>query len=280
MKPVLKPIILSALSASVFCMVPLVASAATKPLTNADVITMLKAGLPENTIILSIQQTEAKFDTSPQSLILLKKQGVSTKVLDVMLSKQAGLTSPSKPSTVAMSTAEFTGIRTFIDGKFVPMKRSKTLARSSAGFLGFGVLKGRAVLDGPSAKLRLVNNTPMFELALPSDVDASDYITLVNLAVKEDRRQIETSRVDKTFLEGVVVKDGFPKDRVVAINIEDTGVKTPSGMIIYRVKVADSIPPGEYAIVRAATESAGDEGLSAQKSVQANYYDFGVDTSS
>jgi hypothetical protein len=39
-----------------------------KPLTNADVITMIKAGLAESTIVLSIQQSTSNFDTSPEAL--------------------------------------------------------------------------------------------------------------------------------------------------------------------------------------------------------------------
>jgi hypothetical protein len=56
-----------------------------KPLTNADVVSMVKAGLGESTIVLAIQHSASDFDTSPQALIALKNQGVSQKVLDAML---------------------------------------------------------------------------------------------------------------------------------------------------------------------------------------------------
>jgi hypothetical protein len=285
MKPVLKFILLPILFVSVCCSTPLITSAATKPLTNSDVVAMIKAGLPENTIILSIQQTASKFDTAPQSLILLKKQGVSTKLLDAMLNKQIGKTTlsqsiPGKSIEIATSNVEFKGIRTLVEGKFIPMKRSKALSRSSGGFLGLGAFKGRAVFEGTRARLRLSNKPPAFEVALPPDINASEYITLVLLAVKADRRQIETSRASQSLLEGLVVKDGFPKDRIVATKLEDTGVRTPSGQIIYRIKVADSLPPGEYAVVRASTDSAEDEGLSDRKTPAANYYDFGIDIGS
>jgi len=56
-----------------------------KPLTNADVVAMVKAGLGESTIVLAIQHSASDFDTSPQALIALKNEGVSQKVLDAML---------------------------------------------------------------------------------------------------------------------------------------------------------------------------------------------------
>ena len=61
-----------------------------KPLTNQDVIDMVSAGLPENTILLSIKQSSAKFATSPQDLIALKKAGVSPAVMDAMMKAGAG----------------------------------------------------------------------------------------------------------------------------------------------------------------------------------------------
>lgn len=54
-------------------------------ITNDDVISMTKAGIGEQTIILAIQRGPVKFDTSPQALIALKGAGVSDKVLNAML---------------------------------------------------------------------------------------------------------------------------------------------------------------------------------------------------
>lgn len=56
-----------------------------KPLNNADVVSMVKAGLAESTVILAIQHSSTAFDTSPQELISLQGQGVPQKVLDAML---------------------------------------------------------------------------------------------------------------------------------------------------------------------------------------------------
>jgi hypothetical protein len=56
-----------------------------KILTNADVLSMTMGGMNEKTIVLLIQQSQAKFDTSPDALVGLKKDGVSDEVLNAML---------------------------------------------------------------------------------------------------------------------------------------------------------------------------------------------------
>lgn len=56
-----------------------------KAMTNDDVVTMVKAGLPEGTIINAIHAQEASFDCSASALLNLKKQGVSYKIMDAML---------------------------------------------------------------------------------------------------------------------------------------------------------------------------------------------------
>jgi len=72
------------------------AQKAKNTMTNADVIEMVKAGLSESTIVLAIQQSEPNFDTSTKALIELSKQGVSQKVLDVMLQTPATKPESSK----------------------------------------------------------------------------------------------------------------------------------------------------------------------------------------
>lgn len=60
-----------------------------KPVTNADVVGMIKANLSEKTILGAIQHGPAAFDTSPAALIELKQQGVSDEMLQAMLQAQS-----------------------------------------------------------------------------------------------------------------------------------------------------------------------------------------------
>ncbi|MBK9315808.1 MAG: hypothetical protein IPM55_16415 [Acidobacteria bacterium] len=81
------------------------------PLKNADIIEMLKAELPESTIILAIQQSPSNFDTSAQGLIQLKKEGASPKILEAILkssekSQTSGTEEPDKPAPGGPSGAD------------------------------------------------------------------------------------------------------------------------------------------------------------------------------
>lgn len=55
------------------------------PMTNSDVLNMVKSGIGEQTIVLAIKQGNVKFDISPQSLIELKNEGVGESVLNAMI---------------------------------------------------------------------------------------------------------------------------------------------------------------------------------------------------
>lgn len=66
-----------------------------KPLVNADIVKMAKAGLGDQTIVLAIQSKPSSFDTSPEELIRLKGQGVTQAVLNAMLT--ASKPAPAEP---------------------------------------------------------------------------------------------------------------------------------------------------------------------------------------
>src|SRR5215831_12552912 len=76
-----------------------------KPMTNDDVISMVKAGLPENIVISAIGAQETNFDNSAPALVQLTKQGVSTRIITIMLaaSKRQPSGAPSAPSGAASS---------------------------------------------------------------------------------------------------------------------------------------------------------------------------------
>src|SRR5207342_2059177 len=56
-----------------------------KAMTNDDVIAMVKAQLPDDTIVDAIGLQETNFDGTALALVNLKKEGVSSKVMDAML---------------------------------------------------------------------------------------------------------------------------------------------------------------------------------------------------
>lgn len=64
---------------------PFTATAA--PMTNDDVIKMVRGGLGESTVIQAIDASAPAFDTTPDGLIRLKQGGVSDAVIQRILSK-------------------------------------------------------------------------------------------------------------------------------------------------------------------------------------------------
>ena len=71
---------LSILSPSLFAQ-----DAPQSALSNAGVIKMVKAGLPESIILREIQMSRTNFDTSPNGLVDLRKHGASEAVLHAVL---------------------------------------------------------------------------------------------------------------------------------------------------------------------------------------------------
>jgi hypothetical protein len=74
--------------AAVFVLVS--AGAVAAPMTNEDVIRMVKGGLSDPTVIQAIEAAEPRFDTSPEGLVKLKQGGVSEAVIQRILARQSG----------------------------------------------------------------------------------------------------------------------------------------------------------------------------------------------
>lgn len=87
----------------------LVAEDAAKPLTNADVLAMVKGGLGESTIVTVIQSQEGDYTVSATTLLQLKKSGVTQKEMDAMLAasakRKAAAEASAKPPATAPAAA-------------------------------------------------------------------------------------------------------------------------------------------------------------------------------
>lgn len=68
-----------------------------KPLTNEDIIAMVQAGLPTDVVIEKIKTSKTAFDTSTDALVSLKKAGVGSDIIRVIVNPVA----ETKPSAGA-----------------------------------------------------------------------------------------------------------------------------------------------------------------------------------
>jgi len=92
--------------------VPLAAIAA--PMTNDDVIKMVKGGLGEATVIQAIDAAEAGFDTSPDGLVKLKQGGVSDNVIQRIIARKdaaPGAAPAAAAASVCLDCGTITSIR-------------------------------------------------------------------------------------------------------------------------------------------------------------------------
>jgi hypothetical protein len=62
----------------------------TKPLTNTEIVKLVRAGFKEKTIVSIIAARPPAYDLSPDRMIELKRSGVSEKIILAMLARQEG----------------------------------------------------------------------------------------------------------------------------------------------------------------------------------------------
>ena len=75
-------------------------TAAPAPMTNQDVIRLVKANISEDLIIAKIKQSKTKFDVSVDGLVALKGAGVSDRLISVIMSP-----APVAPPVAAPATS-------------------------------------------------------------------------------------------------------------------------------------------------------------------------------
>jgi outer membrane lipoprotein SlyB len=89
--------------------VPLAALAA--PMTNDDVVKMVKGGLSDATVIQAIDAAEPGFDTSPDGLVRLKQGGVSEAVIQRILARKPGSGAAPPAAAACPDCGTITAIR-------------------------------------------------------------------------------------------------------------------------------------------------------------------------
>lgn len=249
-----------------------------KPMTNKDVVKMVQAKLPTDTIVMAVKAAKPDFDTSADGLIELKGAGVPADVIEAVIASQSGGgAAVPKASQPAAGPAPMAGgwnpeeIILIDAGERTPMRYLTPQMRSAVRALGYGGMAQYAVLRGVRASLRLKSTQPEFLLAVPSNAQPDSYFTLVSLAVrKNNSREIMVGGGYMSYSSGVAT------DRIVATTSERSSDQSaaPEGFVTYHIKAASPLPAGEYAVVlynsQIRTVGYFASGLDS-------YYDFGVD---
>jgi hypothetical protein len=253
-----------------------------KPLSNDDVVQMVKGGFDANTTIAAIEAGGTNFDTSVQALMALKAAGVSEKIISAMLAatkKKAEAAKTAAPAAPAAATAPNPDVPEDV-GVYVKLKGalSEVYAEivdwKSGGvgksMLSMGFSKGHvnAVVNGPKSKLQL--GTPM-ELVIrcTEGVTPSEYM-LLKLDEKSDRREF------RAVTGGVYHSSGGAEKNAIKFDFQKIAPRT------YKV-ILTGLKKGEYGFLPPGGGSVGAVGGGASgQTVQGGsmqsgkLYTFGV----
>lgn len=252
------PVVVTMLLAVLVAPMPCRGEAA-KALTNQDVVQMVKAGLPESTILLSIKNSPTEFTTAPTDLIALKKAGVGQAVLDAMLTK--GITTAATGAAAADpgAAAAPNGV-VAIDGTrrvellMTVSPRFRTKVRPGMLMLGQKQIR-MDVLPGERSAIRLSAGTPSFEVSLPANVNPGQLVKLVRLELNGGDREVAAGLM--TF--GPTTQKEIPQD-VVPTTLAPVGGAQGGYAKVFRMTPVTPLAPGEYVVI-----------------LNSEYWDFGVD---
>jgi hypothetical protein len=257
----MRAVLVLVLVAAVSLSLPGATSLAQEVLTNDSVIQMVKAGLPESIVIAKIKGTATKFDLKTDSLVGLKKAGVSDKVLEAMVAAGSVTAAPTTAMPAPPAPAAAAGgikiqdvIYQLVGDKYVEMFATSANLETNMAFFQS---KSEVVLEGRKARYRINDKQPVF-LSTYSSTDAP-LVKLKPGDSNDDRNLKIGSGAFMPF--GGTQRMGVRNEDKIAINIE----RDARGF--YKVTPAAPLPPGEYGFILATGFGAG----------SGKIYDFGVD---
>lgn len=261
-----------------------------KPLTNADIVKMVKAGLGDSVTIAAIQQASQKsFDLSPEALVALKQAGVTEGILKAMLGTSAPAQAapsdtpdPNNPLAGRAPGLYFDKGTGSGKPELVTLQATSiTQMKSKGGFasaMSYGIAKSSmvAVVGGAQAKLRTTHPQPVFYFyfdtkagnfgnafgAWMASATSPDEFVLVEMQRdrKNDERDLEVGQF-RTFSHSMGVQS---KDRV-----DFKAEQMLPG--VFRVTTTQRLSPGEFCFFYAQGAAALMGGVTGK------LFDFGID---
>lgn len=194
-------------------------------LTNDNVITMVKAGLPASIIVNKIRASKTNFNTNTDELIRLQQGHVPTEIINAMV--EASTHASSVTSSIGAgdarkgdpndpTAAHDAGIYLYQekDGqkKMVQLEPSTSKQTKTGGFLasavtyGIAKIKFKAALAGQNASLQMTEARPVFYFYFEvknSGLSTSSYyatspneFVLVKLDTKQNSREVIVSQAN------------------------------------------------------------------------------------
>jgi len=215
-----------------------------KPVTNDDVLAMVKAGFQEETILQTIEVNEARFDTSPSALQALKDAGVSTRILRAIELAMRDRTGAAKPDVETGALPADTGVYVKQGDGYSELQREAVAWPWSGGSTTRGnttTTHRLATAKGSHSGTQL---SPPLELLIvpPQGVSPFEYglFRAQDESPSKDRRRFRLEVV----IVGRDISWNAKRKGVVTLRVESVAARK------YRVQLPQ-LDPGEYAFVPA-----------------------------
>jgi hypothetical protein len=210
-------------------------------LNNASIVKMTKAGLGEDLVVSMVQNQPGHYDLSPDSLVSLKSDGVSERILAAMAAKNAAPAAPAAAAKPADAYDDMDiGVYCKVKGEWTEIKSEavnwKTGGVAKSVFSN-GIVKGdvNGHLNGKESPTKLA--TPLeILIKAPEGSEATDY-QFVHLHVNSDNREFRTKTGGVFHATGGSTKD--------AVEFEQTKI----GKHVYTVTFKGNLAAGDYAFL-------------------------------
>lgn len=253
--------------AAVLCLCAATALAqAAKPLTNDDIVQMVKANFSEETIVKAVEANGGNFDTSVPGLLALKQAGVSEKVINAVLvvskaKSGSGVAPPANAAGSESPAAAFdVGVYVKEGGKYremqpeiVNLRTGGMLKALATGGLSGGHING--TIRNPHSP-NITGIPAEFVIRCPEGIAITEY-QLLRLDEKKDRREF------RAMTGGVVHASTGADKNAVVFKFEKIGPAT------YKI-VLSALKQGEYGFLPPGLSS-----VSAASS--GKMYTFGIE---
>jgi len=221
------------------------AQTANKPLTNAEIESMLAAGVPESTIVMKIQAAVfggfVALDASSTAVIALKQKGASEAVLDAVVwaepfdartkqQQEVDRAAPGLPNSAGIyyrGPSGWARLRSFLVWPGSSPKWNLSIRR---------VHTYNVPVSGGHAEAQIRDRQPAFYLREP----ASNGWQIIQFALHADRR----------FLRFVSNGEFAASDRFVASDARKVQI-TRLASEVFKLQPVAPLEPGEYALCSA-----------------------------
>jgi hypothetical protein len=218
-------------------------------MTNADVVRMVKAGLGEDLVISAIRGTKnRKFTLTADGLIQLKSDGVSDRVIAVMLNPDAvpppaaappasPAPAPAAPATSAAAPASQTEVSLIASDGTKPIASENGETSQSYAVIKMVVW---ANFRGLTSDVKTRDKRPTIQIKVnESKFDSRFYLVKAELDKDDNQRSVRMKSGVYTFSTAFNPDDGWV--------IPTKPVQEPPG--VWKMTVTKELPPGEYGVL-------------------------------